>query len=181
VWDLGIFNLLNYDGGVFWDRFWWVVTGKTTWAPLYLLVIYLLCVRLGWKRAMLAVGLIVAAVGAADLIAGFLKSAEFPWARLRPSHTPGLNPHTVFGYRGGMYGTVSAHAATTAAIAVISGCLVRRRWLNVTLTAYVLMVCYSRIYVAAHFPQDVLLGLLLGGVLGLLAILLWRRAIRLEP
>ena len=174
MWDIEIFNALNYDGGAFWDEFWWVVTGKLTWVPLYLLIVYLLIRRMGWRRGLLAVVFIGAAVGAADLIAGYFKSAEFALARFRPSHTEDLNPHLVHGYHGGLYGTVSAHAATSAAVAVISCWLLRRAWLTVVMSVWLLMVCYSRIYVAAHFPQDILLGLALGGAMGALAMWGWR-------
>lgn len=174
MWDIGIFEALNYDGGAFWDQFWWIVTGKLTWAPLYLLIIYLLVRRFGWRHALLAVVFIVAAVGTADLICSFFKSAEFPLARLRPSHTPRLNPHLVYSYHGGLYGTVSAHAATTTAVAVVSGLLLRQRWFTVMAAVWVALVCYSRIYVAAHFPQDILLGIALGSLLGVLVMWVWR-------
>ncbi len=120
MWDIGIFEALNYDGGAFWDEFWWIVTGKLTWAPLYVAILVLLWRKFGWRGMLLAAGIIVAAVGAVDQIAGFFKSSDFAWARLRPTHTPGLDRHLVHNYHGGLYGTVSAHAATTTAVAVIS-------------------------------------------------------------
>lgn len=182
MWDIGIFDALNYDGGAFWDEFWWIVTGKFTWVPLYLLIVYFLVRRMGWRRGLLAVAMIGVAVGVADVVAGFFKS-EAPAAiinnyapRLRPSHTPGLEVHYVHNYHGGFYGTVSAHAATTAAVAVISCALLRRRWFTWVMSVWVLAVCYSRIYVAAHFPQDILLGLALGVLLGVLAIFIWQAA-----
>jgi undecaprenyl-diphosphatase len=174
MWDIGIFEALNYDGGAFWDEFWWTVTGKLTWAPLYLFIIWLLVRHLGWRRGLLAVVFIVAAVGAADLIAGYFKSGEFAWARFRPSHTEGLDVHLVHNYHGGLYGTVSAHAATTAAVATVSAWLLRRRWFTAMMTLWVLLVSYSRIYVAAHFPQDILLGLALGVALGAVMMVVWR-------
>ncbi len=187
MWDIGIFEALNYDGGAFWDEFWWTVTGKLTWAPLYLLIVYLLVRRMGWRRGLLAVVFIGAAVGLADLIAGFFKS-DAPAAifgnytpRLRPSHTPGLDVHYVHNYHGGLYGTVSAHAATVSAVATISCWLLRRRWFTAMMTVWVLAVCYSRIYVAAHFPQDILLGLTLGVVLGVLAMSVWKKGGKKMP
>ena len=184
MWDIGIFDALNYDGGAFWDEFWWVVTGKLTWVPLYLFIIYMFIHQMGWRRALLAVAFIGAAVGAADLIAGFFKSdapsvifADYA-PRLRPSHTEGLDPHLVHNYHGGRHGTVSAHAATTAAIATISCMVLRRRWFTAMMCVWVLAVSYSRIYVAAHFPQDILLGLGLGVALGLLAIWGWNLLVR---
>ncbi len=178
MWDIGIFEALNYDGGALLDEFWWLVTGKLTWVPLYVLIVWLLLRRFGWWRTLLAVVCIVAAVGAADMVANYFKSAEFAHPRLRPSHTPGLDAHFVHGYRGGMYGTISAHAATTAAVATISCGILRRRWFTVMMCVWVAMVCYSRIYVAAHFPQDILLGATLGVILGGLALWGYKRLVR---
>lgn len=166
MWDIAIFNALNFDGGAFWDEFWWTVTGKLTWVPLYLLIVWLLWRRLGWKKMLLAVAIIGAAVGCADLIAGFFKSDGFAWARLRPSHSEWLDPHLVHNYHGGRFGTVSAHAATSAAVATVSCSLLRKKWFTALMILWTLAVCYSRIYVAAHFPQDILLGLTLGTFLG---------------
>ncbi len=181
MWDIEIFEALNYDGGAFWDEFWWIVTGKLIWAPLYLIIVCLLVRRMGWRRGLLAVVFIGAAVGLADLIAGFFKS-EAPAVifsdyapRLRPSRTEGLDVHLVHDYRGGRYGTVSAHAATVSAVATISCWMLRRRWFTAMMTVWVLAVCYSRIYVAAHFPQDILFGLGLGIILGAVAIFVWRK------
>lgn len=177
MWDIGIFEALNFDGGAFWDKFWWVVTGKLTWVPLYLLMIWLFWRRWGWQKALVAVALIGLAVGAADMVCGFFKSDLFHCPRLRPSHTPGLDIALVHGYTGGLYGTVSAHAATTAAIAVIASSIIRQRWFTVVMCVWVPLVCYSRIYVSAHFPQDLLIGTALGIVVGFIAASLWRSKI----
>ena len=136
------------------------------------------CVVLGWRRggrgALLLFAVTAgAALGLADMVAGIFKHAgllgslwpSFP-ARLRPMHTPSLEGlvHTV--REGGLYGTVSAHAATMTALCVTALPTVRRRWFSVLMIAVTVVICYSRIYLAYHFPVDIVLGVVVGLVSG---------------
>lgn len=168
---------LNFDSGPFWDTFFWHVSGKLEWIWLYLLILWMIYRRFGWKKTLLALLIIVAAVAACDQIANFFK-ANYP--RLRPTRTPHLEPflHTVRGYRGGMYGTVSAHAATTFSIALISAAIIRKKLFTVLIVCWSLLVGYSRIYLGVHYPLDVALGLLTGTGVGLLGIWAWRAITR---
>ena len=53
----------------------------------------------------------------------------------------------------GRYGTVSAHAATIVALAVLSAPAVRRRWFTLLMVLCTAAICYSRIYLGKH-PAD---------------------------
>ena len=66
----------------------------------------------------------------------------------------------------GRYGTVSAHAATVVALAALSIAAIRRRWFAGLMIGCTLLICYSRIYLAKHFPMDLFWGTLLGLLLG---------------
>ena len=76
---------------------------------------------------------------------------------------------------GGKFGTVSAHASTMISLATLSALVIRRRWFTVLMTLCTLVICYSRIYLAKHFPMDIFWGALLGVALGYGAWLLYRR------
>jgi undecaprenyl-diphosphatase len=168
-YDKELFLALNFDGGAFWDNLFWAVSGKLTWVPLYLLVLFLIYRRYGWRYTIVATLFIVAAVVLADQICNLFKSGI---PKLRPTHNPDFEGKIslVHGYRGGLYGTVSAHAATVFAIMTVSVSLVRARWFTVMMIAWALLVCYSRIYIGAHYPLDILFGALTGFVLGVCAI-----------
>ncbi|GAC1610761.1 MAG: phosphatase PAP2 family protein [Mycobacteriales bacterium] len=56
----------------------------------------------------------------------------------------------------------SDHAVMAGATAV--GLLLTRRWLGALATFAALLMAFARVYVGAHFPIDVLAGLVVGGV-----------------
>ncbi|MBR2073629.1 MAG: phosphatase PAP2 family protein, partial [Alistipes sp.] len=70
------------------------------------------------------------------------------------------------------------HAATMTALAVIAIPTIARRWFTCLMTAVVVLVCYSRIYLGYHFPMDIALGVVTGLVSGAVALLLYRWGVR---
>ncbi len=174
--DHNLFLWLNFDGGALLDGLMLAASGKLTWLPLYLLILWLVWRRFGWRNLVLFLLLAVLGVLLADLVAGVFKHSGplknlLPGLqpRLRPMHTPEFEGIIHVLKQGGLYGTVSAHAATTCSVAVLSARLLRARWFTVVAILWVLSVCYSRIYLAYHFPLDILYGLLLGLLLGLIS------------
>ena len=75
---------------------------------------------------------------------------------------------------GGRFGTVSAHASTTCALCYLAVRVVRRRWFTILMVACTLLICYSRIYLAKHYPMDIAWGALLGLLLGWLGAWIFR-------
>ena len=178
TFDHDLFLWLNFDGGAFMDKFMVLVSTPVVWSWLYVLLIAIIWRRKGWRSALLFVVLVAAAVGLTDLLAGIFKHSgplkhlweSFP-ARLRPMHTPELEGlvHIVKG--AGRYGTVSAHAGTMTAIALMSWAVHRKLLLPMFLVAA--LISYSRIYLACHFPMDIALGFGLGLIVGTLMLLLY--------
>ena len=158
------------------DTLMWIVSAKTTWIPLYVLLIGLLVWRyrqpaptpIKWlQKVPVCVVMIVViglAVGAADFIAsGILKD----WvARPRPSRVPELEGvlHLVNGYKSGQYGFVSSHAANTMAVALLFSLIWRNKIATVGLMLWVAANCYSRMYLGVHYPTDILGGLIVGSL-----------------
>lgn len=176
-WDREVFLALNFDGGAGLDRFFWIVSGKLTWVPFYLLIVFLLWRRYGWRRTLLAMILMAVAVVVADQVCNVLKDAI---AKLRPTHSPDLEglihlvkrPEGSY-YRGYMYGSVSAHAATTFTVAAASSLLIRSRIFTAGAIIWALLICYSRIYIGAHYPLDLIGGAVFGTGLGVLSVWLF--------
>ena len=118
---------------------------------MYVAMIWVLWRRLGWRGMLVALGLVILAITIADQTANFFKANP---PKFRPSRT--LLPwdgvpynewvHTVRGYTGGRFGTVSGHAATSMAIALTAAGIYCRRWFSIMVGAYVVLTCFSRIY-----------------------------------
>ncbi len=181
TWDVALFEALNFDGGKVMDGFMTAVSGVAMWLPLYALILYMVWRRYSWRGLLLFVVAAAVAMGLADVIAGVFKHsgplkdvwASFP-ARPRPMWSDGIENIHVPSYEHGEFGTVSAHAATIVSLALLSAMVVQRRWLTVVMIVVSLLYCYSRIYLACHFPQDILLGAGVGTLTGLLSVAMFR-------
>jgi undecaprenyl-diphosphatase len=182
TWDWGLFEFLNFDGPAWLDSTMTKVSGMMVWIPLYVLIIYLVWRRYSWRGVITFFMALGAAILIADLVAGIFKHqgplkdlwASFP-ARLRPMHTPeGIDFATNGYYTHNLYGTVSGHTSTIVAIALLSSVVVRREWFTALMVCVTLLICYSRIYLACHFPQDILLGATVGIVAGLIGVTIFR-------
>lgn len=210
TFDHALFMALNFDGGPAMDRLMTIVSGTAMWLPLYALILYLVWRREGWRNMLLFLAAVVLALVLADMIAGIFKHSgplkhlwpDFP-PRWRPMFTPSLEgleiaPDTLVRWRfegrdlpgavhvppgalAGRYGTVSSHAATIAALAVLSVAEIRRRWFGWTMAVAAVAICYSRIYLAKHFPVDLLLGAAAGAATGWAMLYLYRCLKRPAP
>ncbi len=185
TFDHDLFLWLNFDGGVVMDAIMKAISTPAVWAWLYLLILWLVWRKSGWRGALLFLVLAGAAVGLSDMIAGIFKHSgllknlwpSFP-VRLRPMHTPELEGLIHVVKQGGQYGTVSAHAATMVAMAVMAIAAIGRRWFGWLMLTVVVLVCYSRIYLAYHFPMDIVLGTIVGLIAGAVALMCYRMAMR---
>ena len=176
------------------DTLMWIISAKTTWIPLYLLLIGLLVWRyrkpvmtsVKWLQKVPACVVMIAmiglAVGAADFIAsGILKELV---ARPRPTRVPDLEGvlHLVNGYRSGRYGFVSSHAANTMVCALLFSMIWRNKIATVGLMLWVAANCYSRMYLGVHYPLDILGGLMVGCLVAMTAyVLLWKWGMIANP
>ncbi|MBQ3248127.1 MAG: phosphatase PAP2 family protein [Alistipes sp.] len=184
TWDWALFDVLNFDGPAWLDSLMVAISGVAMWIPLYLLIIYMIWRRYSWRGVVALLVAVGVAMGAADIIAGIFKHSgplkhlweSFP-VRLRPMFTEALTDVSVVSTGHGLYGTVSAHAATIVSLALLSSVAVGRRWFTVVMIVVAILVCYSRIYLACHFPQDILLGAVVGLVAGGAGVWLFRRVV----
>ena len=183
--DYPLFLWLNFDGGAVMDKAMLLASTPAVWAWLYVIILYMVWSKNGWRGIIIFLVAAALAVTLGDMISGIFKHTgvlknllpSFP-ARLRPMYTPELEGMVSNILRqGGQYGTVSGHAATMVSMAVLAIPAVGRRWFTVLMTAVVLVICYSRIYLAYHFPIDIALGAVTGLVSGGVLMVMYKYAI----
>ena len=202
--DHQLFLGLNFDGGPVVDRLMLTVSGTAMWLPLYALILWLVWRRGGWRNVIVFTMLMIAALALSDMVSGIFKGNGvlgdlLPGfePRWRPMFTPSLEgldiaPDSLRALRmtgtpgnwtvhvpveavSGRFGTVSAHAATIVALAVLSASAIRRRWFTALMIFCTLLICYSRIYLGKHFPMDLVWGTLVGAILGWAAYQAYRK------
>lgn len=157
------------------------VTERNTWIPFYALLVSWIVYRYR-KQATGILLTIIAAVALADQVAS---SVIKPLThRLRPCHELALQKliHPVLEC-GGQYGFVSSHAATTLALATSLWLLFSKQysWPKWGFL-WAALVSYSRIYVAAHYPSDVVVGAIVGILSAWLCVTIYQKIrIRSSP
>lgn len=168
--DINAMLAMNFDGGAFMDSLMWFCSQIWAWIPLYAIVLFLIYRRFGWRYMLFALLFFGIGIGICDQICNFFKDNI---AYLRPTRVPELSPmlHTVNGYKGGTYGTVSGHASTSFSIFVLSSLIMRRKWFTAMMLTYAVLTAYSRIYLGVHFPMQIVFGITLGTLVG---ILMWK-------
>ena len=170
-WDFDILLWINGHYAEWLDQVMWVISRANTWIALYVLLVGLIIYRYrNWKAVLFILIGFGIAVGLSDyLCSGILKPIV---CRPRPTHEPALEGmlHIVNGYTGGLYGFCSSHAANTMAVGLLFSLLYRNKIATAGLMTWVALNCYSRMYLGAHYPTDILCGLLIGSAW---AVLVW--------
>ena len=149
-------------------------TNGLNWLPLFLLVIGMMIYKLRWRTVAVLFFIAVVIFLTDRISAGLIK----PWiGRLRPSHEPDLAGllHIVNGYKGGIFGFVSSHAANAFGVATFLWLVLRKqiKWIWV-MFIWAAIFSYTRIYLGVHYPFDILGGGVLGAIIGLLVYKLGR-------
>lgn len=174
--DQYLLTLVNGSDSLFLDSVVPVLTSGLTWIPLYVGLLYLVVKN---NETMAQIGLIVASAVACAILSGGVDDAIVKplVARLRPCNDPlvsgqlDLLPTVV---ESG-YSFFSAHAANTMSLAVFFCFLVRDKVFDTTMILWSLLNCWTRLYLGVHYPSDILVGMLYGGVVGGLVYFISRK------
>ncbi len=167
LFDRQLLLAINGCNSEFFDTLFFVIT--QTWAsiPVFLFAFYLLQRKYGWKLSLFSMLCIALAIGCADIIS--TECFKKVICRYRPSHNLEIEQmvHIVRGYKGGMYGFVSSHAANMFAFTTFVSLLLKNKWCTLLFLSWTMLVCYTRMYLGVHYPADIFCGALLGCVCAL--------------
>ncbi len=161
----------------------WLNSTASAWTAYGLIVFALLGLAAWWRARFVGPAAMAAVVGAgistvaAAVINEVVKSFV---AEERPCRAI---PHvfTVQACPGATdYSFPSNHAVIAAAATVgllLAGRYLRRLWIPVVAVVATLLMAFSRIYVGAHYPHDVIAGLILGALVALIGYLVLLRVL----
>ncbi len=162
--DRQLFLFLNSLNSPFLDHVMHAISGVIIWVPLYLAILIFLGIKYKRKFLIILLLLIIAATFS-DQISVLIKNLV---QRLRPCHEPSLEGlvHLVNGECGGQFSFVSSHATNSFDVALLSLSFIKKRWFTISIIIWALVIGYSRIYLGAHYPGDVVCGSILGALIG---------------
>ena len=157
---------VNGSESLFWDGVASIYTSIIVWIPLALAAIFLIIRNVNPKRLILVLFMVALTVLLCDQLASSVFKPLF--LRLRPTHDPYIlnMVDTVNGYRGGLYGFFSGHAANSFGLASLFMWLVRDRWFSLSVGIWAIINSLIRTYLGVHFAGDILVGAIVGGIIG---------------
>jgi len=157
---------INGSDSLFWDNVASLYTSVIVWIPLAIAAIFLIIRNVNPKRIIFVLLMVALTV----LLCDQLSSAVFKplFHRLRPTRDPFIlnMVDTVDGYRGGLYGFFSGHAANSFGLAALFLWLVRDRLFSLSVGFWAIINSVIRTYLGVHFVGDILVGAIVGSLIG---------------
>jgi undecaprenyl-diphosphatase len=151
------------------DSFMYYASDTVAWIPLYLLLLALIFRKYKIDGWFVLIGAAITILLADQITSSIMKPF---FARLRPSQEPSLVGlvHLVKGYKGGLFGFASSHAANTFGVALFVWLILKPFYKSVVwLFLWAALMSYTRIYLGVHYPGDILVGAIVGLLCGWIA------------
>ena len=170
----GSFQLINGNHNDIADQFFKYFThygDGVMWVPLGLFCFF-------FKRKYFIAVLAGAIIS--TLLAQFLKRVVYP-EELRPiSYLSESFPvHQIAGVEmRRLHSFPSGHTTTAFTMALIMSHMINKKVWSILLPLLALIAAYSRVYLAQHFPTDLLAGMCIGIVSAILSLLVYKKIIR---
>jgi len=146
-----------------------ILSGQFIWAPFILFFVFHSYKSVGIKGTLLFLLFLCLTMTASDVTSSYILKNFV--GRLRPCKEIELT-HLIYSFGqkcGGRFGFVSSHAANSVALVLFSSRILsfKKQWLFILWTMPGL-VAFSRIYLGVHYPGDILGGILVGLIWGMI-------------
>lgn len=157
------------------DQCMWFLSGKFTWFPLYIYLLFLAFKKFNSKQVGFFILSVILVIILSDLTCTY--GFKHVFERYRPSHNFLLKPKLHFYeiskgnfYHGGQYGFISSHAANFFGFGIFIGLALKPYYpkLIYFLLFISSIVSFSRLYLGVHYLSDLIVGGVIGGVYGFL-------------
>jgi len=167
-YDVIILDFLNGLGSPMTDPFWLFITKIYVWIPLFI-VMFFFSFRNITKRRAVSIFLIFVVMLA--FVLGMTEIVKCSVARIRPCNTVALNGLFRELIHPNDYSFFSGHSATSVSITTYFIILFRKqfKWVYI-LFLWSGLFMFSRLYLAAHYPSDIITGAAVGFCVGLLFV-----------
>ncbi|KGO79507.1 phosphoesterase [Flavobacterium beibuense F44-8] len=177
--DKNLLIYLNSLGTPAFDSFWLFITKQLNWIPVFIFLLYLAFKNLGWRNTVLVIIMLSLLITLTDQTTNLFKNTV---QRLRPLNNPDIAGF-VRGFKySSSYSFFSGHASNSMACAFFLYHVlkphVKHMWI---IFLWPLIFAYSRIYLALHYPGDILSGFVWGIFTSSLLLILYRFLRKLLP
>ncbi len=142
------------------------------WFPAYAVIMGVMIWRMGWKKGLILVASLFLTVLLTDQISAQIKDGI---ERLRPAYDAWMVANGVrcpISHGNYFFGFFSGHASNTFGFAIASAMGFRNdkkhsyKAYNAGVLIWAVLVCLSRVMLAAHYVGDILVGICFGTLVG---------------
>jgi len=177
--DLYFFHLINNGANESFLVAWMpLLREKWIWLPVYAFILSFVLRNFKLDSALFFIGFLFITIGTTDLVTSQILKKEIK--RLRPCAYEDVNLNLLVPCGSG-YSMPSSHAANHFALSLFlvfgfSGCSILIR---MALILWAVLISVAQIFVGVHFPSDVIIGALVGGLMAWSLYQIYKRII--EP
>jgi undecaprenyl-diphosphatase len=165
--DTELFLFLNGLHADWLDPIMIFISGKLSWTPFYLVLLYLIIKNYKKQSILIIIGIILLIICSDQISSSVFKPL---FERPRPCHNEAIKDLVYLpnGHCGGAYGFISSHACNVFALAVFITHVLKKYYSKIgwVMFSWATLVAYSRIYMGVHYPGDVLVGAAVGALIG---------------
>ncbi|NHN26449.1 phosphatase PAP2 family protein [Flavobacterium jejuense] len=174
--DKELLVFLNGLGSEKFDPFWLLITKQLNWIPYFLILLFILQKKIGWRNLGIALLFIALLITFTDQVTNLFKNH---FQRLRPCKDLEINTIIRLVKCSDTYSFFSGHASNSSASMTFIF-LVLRKYYKFAFVVFLfpLIFAYSRIYLGLHFPGDILTGYCFGVSFGIVFYKLYAFVLR---